>query len=140
MRFDTDEMRERRKRGAKEFQKYLAGMLDNTDLTQKEIAEALGYDKSGVIAMIKAGKTKLPIPKAPALAKLLGLDPGEFTCRVLDAYMPDLAETINDYVIGRYSDNEHKLVQRLRRVRPEGSDLKLTADQTDRIVAIAREQ
>jgi predicted XRE-type DNA-binding protein len=53
---------------------FLTQAIENSKLKQTEIAEAVGYDKPNFITMLKQGKTKLPVNKVPAFAKILGID------------------------------------------------------------------
>ena len=73
---------------------YLSMAIDISDLTQREIAEAVGYSKPNIISMMKLGQTKIPIDKIPAFARALGLDPADFTRRALREYMPEAWKAI----------------------------------------------
>lgn len=60
----------------------------NSDLTQKELAEYVGFPKPNVISMLKQGLTKVPLDKAGLIAERLGLDVQEFWFKCLKEYQP----------------------------------------------------
>lgn len=69
---------------------YIGQQLALSDKTQKEVAAAIGYDRPNFLTMIKQGQSKLPINKAPDLAKALGIDQVHFLRLVLQEYMPEV--------------------------------------------------
>lgn len=99
---------------------FVAQQLALSDLTQREVAERLGYDRPNFITMIKQGQSKLPINKAPLLAKTLGLDPAHFLRIVLQEYSPEIWAAIEEV----YESRERPL---------------LTADEAE-IIKIVREE
>lgn len=42
--------------------------------SQKEVATEMGYGQANILSMFKAGETKVPLDRIPALARALGLD------------------------------------------------------------------
>ncbi|NHC03464.1 helix-turn-helix transcriptional regulator [Acinetobacter sp. 187] len=60
----------------------------NSDLTQKELAEYVGFPKPNMIYMLKMGLSKVPLDKAGLLAEKLGLDAQEFWFKCLKEYQP----------------------------------------------------
>lgn len=99
------------------------------DMTNVKVAEALGYEKPNVIAMMFTGSMKVPINKVPALAKVLGLDPIALLRRVFMEYSPDVWRTIEDTLGSSVplAANEVALIQGLRE-HLGGEDVALMAD------------
>ena len=62
--------------------------IDRSGKSQREIARDVGYQRANIISMMKNGETKVPIEKAPLLAKACGIDPADFTRHVLEEYHP----------------------------------------------------
>lgn len=80
---------------------YISQQLALSDKTQREIAEAIGYDRPNFITMIKQGQSKLPINKAPAMAKALGVDQTHFLRLVLQEYLPDVWNAVEEVMEGQ---------------------------------------
>jgi hypothetical protein len=76
--------------------KYLDQQIALSDKSQKEIAEAVGYDKPNIITMLKQGATKLPINRVGPMAKALNVDPVHLLRLVMSEYMPETWETIEE--------------------------------------------
>lgn len=72
------------------------------ELTNVRIAQALGYDRPNVVAMMFTGSMKVPVNKVPALARVLELDPVALLRRVMLANSPEIWETI-EQVVGKSS-------------------------------------
>ena len=64
--------------------------------SQKDIATEVGYTKPNVLSMMKKGITKIPIDKAPALARACGVDEKMFLRHVINEYMPETWKVISD--------------------------------------------
>jgi transcriptional regulator with XRE-family HTH domain len=95
--------------------------------TQRDIAEAVGYDKPGMINMFKAGTAKVPLDKVPALAKALHIDPAFLMRLAMAQYWPDYADAIAAVFGTVLSANEVKIIEKIRAVSKE-SDPPLTRD------------
>jgi len=78
----------------KTVQATFAAMLENSGKTQKAIALEVGFGLRNVISMMKTGDMKVPIDRAPALARACGADPAAFTRLVLAEYMPEVLEMV----------------------------------------------
>jgi hypothetical protein len=63
-------------------------------LSDQHVAEALGYDKSVVVRMLKTGNMRLPIGKVPQLAYCLRIEPRNLMRKVLGEISPDVLEAI----------------------------------------------
>lgn len=62
----------------------LRNKIEESDLTQREIGAAVGYDNPNVLSMIKRGEAKIPMEKIPALARVLKVDPVHLTRLVME--------------------------------------------------------
>ena len=67
--------------------------------TDEQIAEALGYDHTRVIGLIKRGAMKLPIAKVTELAGVLDIDAAELLREVLGVNDPGLLKVL-EHVLG----------------------------------------
>jgi plasmid maintenance system antidote protein VapI len=54
---------------------FIADRLANIDKTQREVAEACGFDQPQIITLFKQGRTKVPFDRVGPLAKALDVDP-----------------------------------------------------------------
>ena len=68
--------------------------IEESDKSQRQIAAEVGYTRPNVLSMMKQGQTKIPLEKAPLLAKACGLDPAEFTRHAMQEYLPAVWETL----------------------------------------------
>jgi transcriptional regulator with XRE-family HTH domain len=103
---------------------YLEKQLDALKgrKTQRDIARELGYTNPNIISMFKAGETKVPLEKIPALAKALHVDPGHLFRIAMEQYWPKLQATISE-IFGRIaSANEEELFLTAWRQATGGSD------------------
>lgn len=51
--------------------KYLFKYFQKADISNSDIAKQLGYDNHSNMSMVRTGAARLPVVKAPALAKIL---------------------------------------------------------------------
>jgi predicted XRE-type DNA-binding protein len=96
---------------------YIEQMVALSDKSQKEIAEAMGYDKPNIITMFKQGSTKLPINKVAPFAKAVGADPIHLLRLVMQEYMPETWESLQG-MVGQslVTEDELKLVKATRKI------------------------
>jgi transcriptional regulator with XRE-family HTH domain len=73
---------------------YISGQIDLCGKSQKQIAEEVGFPKANILTMIKHGTTRVPIHRAPALARALGVDPAKLMRMALAEYSPEILEAI----------------------------------------------
>jgi hypothetical protein len=97
------------------FANYLANQIRISEVPQKDIAEALGYENANIVSMFKKGLTKVPIEKVPALAKALHLDPAHLLMLAMREYMPEAFATIQKTLGHTVTENEFELVSEVRR-------------------------
>jgi transcriptional regulator with XRE-family HTH domain len=91
------------------FANYLANQIRISEISQKDIAEALGYESANIVSMFKKGLTKVPIEKVPALAKALHLDPAHLLMLAMREYMPEAFATIQKTLGHTVTENEFEL-------------------------------
>lgn len=85
-------------------------------LSDQALADALGYEHSRVIQMIKAGQVRLPMNKAAALARVLEVEPGDVMYLLLMETSPDMLKAIEECMGPlSLSDGERRLLMALRR-------------------------
>jgi DNA-binding transcriptional regulator YdaS (Cro superfamily) len=86
--------------------------------SQKEIAHEVGYSKPNVLSMMKKGITKIPVDRAPALARACGVDEKMFLRHVMYEYMPEtwkvISETLGTELL---SEDEQKVLEEYRQKR-----------------------
>ena len=99
---------------ATKFHEVLADLIDRSDLTQREIAAKLGYEKQNVISMFKTGQTKVPVNKIGPLARILRVDAVWLLRRALREYQPNLWEALEDTLGPRVTANEVEILTALR--------------------------
>ena len=97
------------------FANYLANQIRISEVPQKDIAEALGYQNANIVSMFKKGLTKVPIEKVPALAKALHLDPAHLLMLAMREYMPEAFATIQKTLGHTVTENEFELVSEVRK-------------------------
>jgi hypothetical protein len=86
------------------------------DVTNVKIAQAMGYDKPNVVAMILNGSMKVPINKVSALARAIRVDELWLLRRTMTEYTPDGWSAIEKVVgSGRLTTaNEAAVLQFIR--------------------------
>jgi transcriptional regulator with XRE-family HTH domain len=83
-------------------------------LTDADIAIAAGLNERTLL-LLREGKLKLPIKAAKGVARALGADPRELLDVMLNDYMPELRDLINDLRTPlELTDNERELLKRYR--------------------------
>lgn len=97
-----------------EFHKYLESVINHSNIKQNEIAAQLGYEKPNIITMFKQGKTKMPIEKVPAFARVMGLDPKRLLRHWLSCYDPALLKIIEEFFGDSISKNERDVLNEIR--------------------------
>ena len=68
--------------------KMLEKIIDQTPLTQREIAQRVGFPKPNVMSMMKNGEMKVPIERIPALAAACDVDPLPLLSCAMEEYAP----------------------------------------------------
>lgn len=81
------------------------------DLTNQDIASAIGYANQNIISMIKKGRTKLPLERVTRMADVLGLDRADLLRMALKEYSPELLKAIEDNLGAIVTKNEQALLE-----------------------------
>ncbi|MCE0506404.1 helix-turn-helix transcriptional regulator [Roseivivax sp. GX 12232] len=69
--------------------RLIAEAVDASGKTQREIAEEVGFPRQNVISMLRSGEMRLPVDRAPALARVLGIDEKLLISTAMTEYMPE---------------------------------------------------
>lgn len=97
---------------------YLTAQIEASDLTNAEIAAALGYtqDRANMISMIRTGRSKLPINKIGAMAKVLKVDAAHLLRIVLSEYSPDTLAVLEEVLgAGMVTEGEAEVLSLFRK-------------------------
>ncbi len=115
---------------------FIADRLAESDKTQREIAQECGFEKPNIITMFKNGSTKVPLNRIGPLAKAIGADPAHLLRLVMQEYLPDTWEAIEDILKSTVlTANELDLVRKFRDVTGDNDAAPLIIDR-DALVAI----
>jgi plasmid maintenance system antidote protein VapI len=79
---------------------FLTLHINQSDKSQTQMAEELGYPNPNIITMFKQGRTKIPLNIIDKLAQVLDFDPIYFLRLVLHEYDPQTLVVI-DKILGR---------------------------------------
>ncbi len=110
---------------------FLADKIGAIDKTQREIAEACGFDNPNIITMFKRGYTKLPINRIAPLAKALEVDPAYLLRLVMNEYMREAWECVEDIMQSTVlSANELQLVRAYREVTGDNDAAAVVIDRS----------
>jgi transcriptional regulator with XRE-family HTH domain len=94
---------------------FITGRIAVSRLTQKELAERLGYPKPNIITMFKQGLTKVPVERVPKLAELLECDPLMLLQMAMNEYKPGEFQAILEICGLPISKNERAIVEIIRK-------------------------
>jgi hypothetical protein len=83
--------------------------------TQREIASEAGFVAVNMLAMVKAGSSRLPLDRVPALAKALEADPAYVFQLTLEQHDPALARVISAIFGTAVTRNEVAWLEEIRR-------------------------
>ena len=84
----------------------LAKALEESDLTQREVADRVGFRNANIVSMMKTGETRVPLDRIPALAQTLGMDEQDFLILAIQEYHPGVHEVLVDVLGLPLSDAE----------------------------------
>ena len=103
--------------GQSRMARYLDRQIDalKGEVSQRDIASALGYPKSNIISMFKKGEAKVPLDKIPALAEALHVDVAHLMRLGLEQYWPDKMEVITKVFSRVVTENEYEIVETIRK-------------------------
>jgi transcriptional regulator with XRE-family HTH domain len=110
---------------------FLADKIAAIDKTQRQISEECGFDNPNIITMFKNGLTKLPINRIGPLAKALDVDPAYLLRLVMNEYMQDSWEFIENIMQSTVlSANELQLVRAYREVTGDNDAAAIVIDRS----------
>jgi len=94
---------------------YIDEMMEERELSDKEVALRLGYSTPNLIRMFRQGRMKVPLDLVPALADAIGANRSRLMDRALQEYLP---ATIRALILchSGLSDNELALVSFIRTI------------------------
>lgn len=85
------------------------------DLTQREIAQRLGYTGINFVSMMKTGAARVPLEKVPRLAEILDVDVAHLVRLGLEQYWP-APEVVAKVLSAPVTKNEMALLWLVRKV------------------------
>jgi hypothetical protein len=90
---------------------------EKTGATDDQIATAIGYESGRVIAMITAGRMKLPLNKVKPLADAIGIEAPRLLRLVLEEGSPELLAALDSiFPQMKFDSAEVKLLETLRKL------------------------
>jgi transcriptional regulator with XRE-family HTH domain len=122
----------------KKFHEYLTFQIGVSPKTQKTIAEEIGYDKPNIITMFKQGLTRVPIERIPRFAKALGVDPAYMLRMAMQEYMPEVWATIEGVLGTPVSQNERKILDKIREFTQNQDPMMQFANQVEALEAFCK--
>lgn len=118
------------------FSNFIHARLMESPLSQKEIAEAVGYKNPNMITMLKQGQVKLALDRVPEMAKVLNMDALElFKIALTQFYDEAAVRAITEVIDGSLTKAEKRAMQIMR--GPTGKPMReLTPEQEERLKEI----
>ena len=92
----------------------LAKAIDESGLTQSDIADRVGLKHSNILTMIKQGITRVPIDRIPALAQTLGIDQATLLLTAIKEYHRGAFDLLCDTLGLPFTKAEMELVVMFR--------------------------
>lgn len=115
---------------------FIADRLADSDKTQREIAQECGFERANIITMFKTGATKLPFNRIGPLAKALDTDPAHLLRLVMNEYMPETWEAIENILQSTVlTANELNLIRAYRLATGDNDTAAVVIDR-DAVIAI----
>ncbi len=84
------------------------------NITDEQISEAMGFERSGTLTLMKQCKMKIPVQSTKALAAALGMDPVHLFRKHLAENLPEVLAMIDELMPGPLTNNEVKLIEAYR--------------------------
>lgn len=84
--------------------------IENSPLTQAEIAKRAGFPNPNVLSMMKNGLTKVPLARIPMLADALEIDRTPFIECALEEYYPEVHDVLTEMLGFPLTPDEEELV------------------------------
>ena len=120
-------------------QSVFTDMSDGSGKTHRQIAAEAAFAKPNVISMMRLGQMKVPLDKAPALARACGHDPVAFTRLVMEEYEPE-AWAVLEEIFGEPLTAADRALLDLARSAAPGADYEIDLAEVRReMEAMSRE-
>jgi transcriptional regulator with XRE-family HTH domain len=117
---------------------FIADHLAQSDKTQRQVAQEIGFDNPNVISMFKKGTLKLPINRIEALAKALDADPIHLLRLVMLENLPESWAAIENIMKSTVlTANELELVRAFREVTGDADAQAVVIDRSAVIAIVA---
>lgn len=115
---------------------FIADRLAEIDKTQREIAEACGFETPNVISMFKKGQMKVPLDRVGPLAKAIDVDPAHLLRLAMQEYLPETWSSIEEILHSTVlTKNELELIRKYRQVTGDSDAQAMVVDR-DAVLAI----
>jgi len=115
---------------------FIADRLAEVDKTEREIAEACGFETSNAISMFKKGQLKVPLDRVGSLAKALDVDPAHLLRLAMQGYLPETWNAIEEILHSTVlTKNELELIRKYRQLTG-GLDAQAMVVDRDAVLAI----
>lgn len=117
------------------FHEFLSDKINQSNVSQIDIAQELGFDQPNIISMFKSGKTKLPLRVIPKLAAILKVDPKQMLRLGMLEYQPETLRAVESVFGGAITKNEQMILDEIRRLS-QGTDPAMTSIISKEMLAI----
>lgn len=106
---------------------WLSDQQTIANVSDQELADAMGYRSANVIGMLKAGQMRVPLNKVPQLASALNISPASLLRRLLQDADPGLLHVV-ELCMGALclSDGEQQLIEAIRKADPGNEPVTVT--------------
>lgn len=93
---------------------YIDEMMEERELKNKEVAEALGYESGKIIRLVREGKMRLPLEQIPLLADAIGASRKSLMDTAIREYFPDAVRALIMAYGHDLTENEMAIIQLIR--------------------------
>jgi transcriptional regulator with XRE-family HTH domain len=93
--------------------------------SQRDIAREIGFVNDNVVAMLKSGRTKVPLHRVLSIAKALETDPRKLFILALTQDGNEKDRAAFQQIVGEFSENELEIIGAIRKFSGE-TDPKLS--------------
>ena len=89
---------------------FLARAIAFCGKTNRQIAEEAGFERPNVISMMSQGQMKIPLDRAPALARACHVDPVHLLRLAMNEYHPEIWDALTGTIGEPLTANEWDMV------------------------------
>jgi len=94
--------------------RFIASRIEDSRLSQKDIATLCGFENPNIITMIKHGNTKVPLDKIGLVANALEIDAIQLFKMCMEEYQPSTWNVIAPLMESALTRDESRLLMALR--------------------------